>query len=346
MIFHARTFSVLIAAKMRFTRAFIGAFAVAALCGCGRAPVSKQSPLPENAVARVGSEIITVSDFQEEIRTRPVTNDRAGRTALLDEMIEFRALVQDAKARGYERDPKVQRAFARILANKMRTELETGAQSPPEITQEEIESSYRKREKEFVLPAKIRAAMIFVEAPATFTDEKRAERRARVEQARSQALEQITTINNKQAGLGALAAEYSYDQATKYRGGDLGYLLEGLTGRGVDALEPAVLQACFALREVGQVSEIVQTPTGYYVLKLLERQPASVRPLSTVRNEIISRLRQEKSEQIKKSFAAQVRAGKQIEVRSDRIANIPVPEPRRVSNRESEKPPALPDMEK
>src|SRR3954470_2084204 len=115
------------------TRGLIFVLATVAFCGCRRAPEAKEFPLPENAVARVGSEIITISDFQEAMRRRPVGESAAARNALLDELVEFRALVQEARARGYDRDPKMIAAFERSLANRVRTEDQAARAAPPKV---------------------------------------------------------------------------------------------------------------------------------------------------------------------------------------------------------------------
>ena len=308
--------------------------------GCNKKAVVDRPSPPKDAVARVGPEIITVDDFQDAMRTRPVGNDLRARAALLGEMIEFRALVQEAKARGYEGDPEIKAAFERLLANKVRAADET---TEPQISPEEIETYYRAHQQQFTVPAKIRVAMIFVEAGKLSTDEKRAERRAKIVEARAKAQSQPTPVDTQHIGFGPLAAEYSYDQATKYKGGDLGYLLGNVDGKDVDGLDQDVVKAAFALSEIGQISDVLTTTRGYYLLKLLERQPATIRPLSSVGNQIGSRLKQEKVRKARESFAAAILAGKSVEIHSDRLDAIPVPTVRPETNSGPNGPPRVPD---
>ncbi|MBC7225254.1 MAG: peptidylprolyl isomerase [Anaerolineae bacterium] len=64
----------------------------------------------------------------------------------------------------------------------------------------------------------------------------------------------------------ALAKEFSEDESTRQQGGDLGWFPQGLS-----LLAPEVENAAFAL-EPGQVSEVVQTSYGYYILiQVVER---------------------------------------------------------------------------
>ncbi len=72
------------------------------------------------------------------------------------------------------------------------------------------------------------------------------------------------------AEFGPLAVANSLDASTRAAGGDLGWFPRGwLT-------EPAVEQAAFALQP-GELSEVVATEQGYYVLQVLERDPVRAR---------------------------------------------------------------------
>jgi parvulin-like peptidyl-prolyl isomerase len=315
-------------------RRWIPWLAFALLCGCQKsADNEKQAPLPENAVARVGSEIITIEDFQEAMRRRPAGQTQAARDRLLDELVQFRLLVQKAKDRGYDRDPKMLAAFDRMLADRVREEEQSTEPAQMKVTPEEIGAYYQAHLTTFHVPAKIRVAEIFVEAPANFTEEKRAERRAKIDEARAKA------SGNASPGFGPLAAEYSFDQATKYKGGDLGYLVEGMNAPGVDAIEPAVFSAAFALSQPGQLSDIIATPEGFYLLKLTERYPASTRPLAEVKEQIALSLQREKNKQAKESHVKEILADKTIELRRDRLASIPAPSPERPNPDEEPPPP-------
>jgi len=320
-------------------RRWIPWLAVGLLCSCNKTDPNKKSPLPDNAVARIGNEIITVEDFQEMMRHRPVGKNAAAREALLDELVEFRVRVQQAKARGYDRDPKMIASFDRLLADKVRAEEQAAEAEQLKVTPEEIDAYYKSHLTTFNVPAKIRVAQIFVEAPANFSEEKRAERRAKIDEARAKAV-----ANEQPTEFGRLAAEYSYDQATKYKGGDVGYLMEGMNSAGVDVIEPSVFTAAFALSQPGQLSDIIVTPKGFYLLKLTERYPSSVRPFAAVKAQIASTLQREKNKQAQESHVKKIIADKTIELRRDRLAAIPAPPPDHpVTGEEPSPPPRVPN---
>ncbi len=86
---------------------------------------------------------------------------------------------------------------------------------------------------------------------------------------------------------GAVAKEGSEDPGSKDKGGDLGFFERG---RMVKPFEEAV----FGL-DVGEVSEIVETPFGLHVIKLEEVRDARTRELEEVREELTNELRHQKA---------------------------------------------------
>ncbi len=279
------------------------------VAGCDQTPPQTGSPFDDpQLLATVGEEKITKADLERAVADRPIAPD-----ALLDEMIEHRALVQIARERGYDRDRQHMDAVERLLANRVREEQRETQKVA--VTAAEIEARYHAAPKKFAVPAKIRASMIFVEAPASFTAEKRAERRAAIEAARARALADPKEFS-------ALAAEYSYDQSTKFRGGDLGYLVEGT---GAEEIEPPVIAAVFALKKTGDLSPIITTKKGDYLLLLTERIDSAIRPLASVAPQIRAELQREKDQEAEQKFKASLAENRRIEARRDRLNSLQLP---------------------
>jgi peptidyl-prolyl cis-trans isomerase D len=86
----------------------------------------------------------------------------------------------------------------------------------------------------------------------------------------------------KQAKGGAnfedLAKKNSEDDTTKDKGGDLGWISDGQTA-------PEFQQVAFSI-PVGSISDLVQTPYGIEIIKVIERETAHTKPLAEVRDSI------------------------------------------------------------
>jgi len=77
-----------------------------------------------------------------------------------------------------------------------------------------------------------------------------------------------------------LARQYSEDTTTASSGGDYGWIQRG------DPAGEAFVEAAFALRSPGDVSEPVQSKKGFHLIQLLERRPARGETLEDVRDEV------------------------------------------------------------
>jgi peptidyl-prolyl cis-trans isomerase D len=95
-------------------------------------------------------------------------------------------------------------------------------------------------------------------------------------------IRQIAEDVQKKAKSGAnfedLAKKFSEDDATKPKGGDLGWIIEGQT-------VPEFQQAAFTLPK-GSVSDLVKTQYGFHVIKVLDHENAHTKPFDEVRNTI------------------------------------------------------------
>jgi len=86
-----------------------------------------------------------------------------------------------------------------------------------------------------------------------------------------------------------LAKKYSEDQNTKAKGGDIGWIVAGQTA-------PSFEKAAFSLPK-GGISDVIQTPYSFDVIKVVDREDAHTKSLDEVRSSIVATLAQEKVNQ-------------------------------------------------
>jgi peptidyl-prolyl cis-trans isomerase C len=250
---------------------------VLSLASCSKAPRNEPAPF----LAKVGDARITTEDFQKEVaRRRTARRPIADKETLLKEMVDEAALLQRARALGVDRDPQLQREIqnlilGRFLDQEMKTRREAVA-----VTTNEVQAEYEKNRGRYTQPAKVRMALLVQRVDAKASETKRTEARARIEEARRLVLARTNVIESVAGapGFGALAVQYSDDQASRYRGGDIGWL---------DATNAAprwpgkVLKAAIAL-EPGKISDVIEAEGGFYLAMKTDARPGSVVPLAHV----------------------------------------------------------------
>lgn len=97
----------------------------------------------------------------------------------------------------------------------------------------------------------------------------------------------------------SLAQNYSEDAASAPNGGDLGFVPESALDKANPDLRKSILDMT-----PGQVSQVIHTPEGYRIIKLISREPAGQRQLSDprVQEEIRQGLFQGKEQVLRSAF--------------------------------------------
>lgn len=156
------------------------------------------------------------------------------------------------------------------LARQLRLSmiLERLATQNVTITDEEVAAYFEEHQEELAHPERVRARHILVET-------------------REEA-ESIIEALEKGESFEELAAQHSLDAATKGNGGDVGFFSRS------DNLVASFKEAAFAL-QVGQVSEPVESPYGYHVIQVTEREEARPATLEEEAEGIRTALTREKA---------------------------------------------------
>lgn len=305
------------------------------------AMTSCKRPEPANVLAVVGDRRITVEDLQREAERRQKARQRLPeKDALLQQMVEQEAMLARARALGIDQDPQTQREIALLLLGKLRERELEPRLATVEISAEEVEAAYRADLAKYTRPAKVRLAALVLKGDPGSSTGKKAELRARLEEARRQVQAQPPAGGRGAAatGFGVLAVEHSDDPATRHRGGDLGWLDPG--NYGLRWPRP-VLEAGYRLGK-GEVSEVLEVGTDFYVVMKSDERPEVVTPLAEVQATIRQGLLARKRQQVDAAFTQQALQQVPVKLRPDVLAAVTLPEPRPAMVRtDSFQPPAL-----
>ena len=219
-----------------------------------------------DVVAEVNGEAITREMFYEALES-------AAGAQVLDQLITETLVLQ--AGRGLEEpvtDEEVEEALASLraaypseeiyqatlaaygldeerLARQLRLSmtLERLATQNVTVTDEEVAAYFKEHQEELAHPERVRARHILVET-------------------REEA-ENIIKALDEGKSFEELEAEHSLDTATKAKGGDVGFFSRS------DNLVASFKEAAFALK-VDEVSEPVESPYGFHVIQVTDREEA------------------------------------------------------------------------
>lgn len=294
---------------------------------------------PVDWVARIGDDYISAAEFEAEMKrrggTRPgLFQDDVQKRALLDDMLLQRALVAAARQAGLDQQPETRRSIEQLLTSQFLQDTLRKEQKGVSVEEAEIKAYFDANAASYAVPARRRVAMIRIAVAPDADDAtwQAAEKRA------GEALRKAKAQAASTVHFGALAREYSEDQASRYRGGVIGWITDGRTeGYRHDA---RLLEAAFALTNAGDYSGVVRGTDGVYVARLVEVQARQERAYEQLRAGLEQRLMQERLLGIERAFRERTLDAAAIEVHESRLAKIQPPGP--PASGEPSAPPALP----
>ncbi len=282
------------------------------------APACKKSQLASTqakgdlgqAVVEVGDNVITVGDVQERInkqspfvRARYTTVEK--KKEFIDNLIRFEVMASEAQKRGYDKDPEVMRVMKQQMISKFLQKDFEPKVKVEDVPDADVEKYYKDHPEEFNKKDEVRVSEILVKD------------KAKAVKAVAEAKAQPKTLGADQKGFRDLVTKYSEDEDSKARGGDLTFF-----DKDTQAYPKEIVEASFALAEVGDVSAPLKTEKGWVVLKLTQKRPGFSRPLAEVKRQIQQRLFRDTRTKALDTFVADLKKQTKITFHDDNLAKI------------------------
>ncbi|MCC6233642.1 MAG: peptidyl-prolyl cis-trans isomerase [Verrucomicrobiales bacterium] len=305
------------------TRVLLASICVASVLLLGSGCNSRETSAVAEAdiVARIdGRTVITVRDVEQELARRPRPAGRAAtaadRQAALDDLVRHQILLGRAIAAGYEQQPEVRRQIEQLLIARYEADKGPDLDRLPTPTPKEIEEVYHERASEFSAPARVRAALIRVAGSAKATPERQVALREKAERMRDDA------VKGGAQRFSELAIQHSDDRVSRHSGGDVGWIDRSARGLPWPA---EVTRAMFSLEEPGAVSPVIYAEGDAYLVRLTDRESATLRPLSEVGPQISHRLLRERRDAAETAFQESQRTGLSIDLRMAALERVALP---------------------
>ena len=161
---------------------------------------------------------------------------------------------------------KVRYALIDMQANRARIQ----------VSPEDIQRSYDDNQQQYSTPEQVRASHILLKTEGK--DEGAVKKQA----------EDVLAKVRAGSDFAQLAKQYSEDDASKAKGGDLDYFGKG-------QMVPEFDKAAFSMSP-GQVSNLVKTQYGFHIIKLLDKKAGATKPLAEVRAQIEDQLKWDRAQ--------------------------------------------------
>lgn len=273
-------------------------------------------------LAQVGSSTITLGDYAAALehmdqfdRLRYQSPER--RKELLTEMINIKLLAQEARDKGYDKEPRTQEELRSVLRDAMLKEARKGAPMPADIAADEVHAYYDAHRDEFRDPERRRVSAIILPTESA-----------------AQAVLDQAKKGLSAADWGALVRAKSVDPSAKANvpvdlAGDLGMVSPPGDNRGETSRVPDALRdAIFSIPKVGDVAPQVAKALGrFYVLRLTVKTDPQDRTFQEAERSIRVKLSQEKLRAREDALITDLKTKFPVQIDEQAIATVSVDVP-------------------
>jgi peptidyl-prolyl cis-trans isomerase C len=297
------------------------------LAACGSTATTPGSTTPEGgtpSVAADGStpaaadkgavlaDVGTVKVYEDEFKMAAARKTPANGESLsidekkevLQKLIEEKALYQEAKAKGVDEDPKVQKVMVNTL---LREDVYSGVRNS-DFTEEELRAYFDAHKEEFVVPEKVQIKRIFVRVSDERPDD----------QAKSLADDLRKQVVANPSKFGEIATEHSEDPYRR-RGGDLGFV--GKDGK--PGIDQAVVDKAFTMNP-DQVSDVFKAGDGYNIVMVAAKRDRVERTFEQMRGSVLRKVKNEKYKEMYDKYVADVLVKYPATIHDDALAAVKV----------------------
>lgn len=270
----------------------------------GAAPAEDMGPV----VAEVGDVKVYAKEFEQAAaRKTPADGNKLTddeKKEVLQKLIEEKALYQEARKKGVDQDPKVQK----VMINTLLRQEVYGNVRNSDFSQEELRKYFDEHREEFVVPEKVQVKRIFVKAG----DQRSADEAKKIaEDLRKQ-------VASNPSKFGDVASQHSEDPYRR-RGGDLGFV--GKDGK--PGIDQAVIDKAFTM-EQGQVSEVFEAGGGFNVILVANKRERVERTFEQMRGSVLRKVKNDKYKEMYDTYVAEVTKQYPVKIHEDVLAKVEV----------------------
>jgi hypothetical protein len=313
-------------------------------CSPEPAPVAPAETSP--VLAEVGSRRITRADFDAEIaRQRSAGHVPASAKEVLDALVERQAMLTQAEAMGLDKDSAfVRDSETRLLSLYIEGSIAKAKQAVT-VTDDDLRAAYEARKDSTFKGAELtRLALLYRRVAKGASPELAGELAAELAKgvAAFEADRAGATQNGRIPGFGKIAADFSEDTVSRYRGGDQGWFDFSKDETASTRLPKEVVEAGRAL-EAGKISAPFAAGDGVYVVMKDAVRSTADKTFEEAAPLMRRRLLREKQNEIERHMKAELVASVPVKIHEARVGELTVPQEKAPSPKPPRGPFSLPE---
>jgi parvulin-like peptidyl-prolyl isomerase len=241
----------------------------------------------DKVLAVVGNKKIMQSELSAKIEMMPQQfraryASEESRAKLLDQLIKYTLLSQEARSLGIDKKEDVVKRVDEIVNNIIIQELtRQEVSSKINITDTKLEEYYNSNIEKFTVQEKIKVVLIFIEAKDGSAEKKKK-------------AEMVLGRLKKGEKIEDLVKQFSDDLRTNKRGGTTGYFARG---RRVSSYGQAFEDKAFSMKQ-GKTSGVVKSKDGFYIINVVVNKAEKKQTLDEVRPRIERTLKQSMQKEV------------------------------------------------
>ena len=232
-------------------------------------------------LAKIGNSKITMADlkrimnYYDPEKQKILEQKPQYKVTLVQRIVKGIVISRIAREKGFDKREDVKEQVELLTNDFLVSEyLKKEIIDKIHATEEDMQLYYKAKQEEFKIPEMVKARHIFVKVEKTASDEEK-------KKAKDKAEEILKRVKSGE-DFAQLASELSDDKGSKTKGGDLGFFPRG-------RMVPPFEQAAFSLKP-GDISEIVETPFGFHIIKVEEKKESVLEPYDKVKDKVKEKL--------------------------------------------------------
>lgn len=230
-------------------------------------------------VAKIGDQVITQKELEAALKDLPEPKREILRDKVLENLMEIKIFSLEARKAGLEKEPKIQTKLERmkneVLAQSF---IKRYLDKEAEPSEKELRSYYLEHQEDFLIPASVLIQHIVVK------DRKKAEKLGK-SLAKGVSFEEMATHD-------------SICRCWK-KGGHHEWMPINKMDR--------ELSGAITTLKIGQLSNLIETPKGYQIIKVLERKNEGKIPFKQARKALHDRFFRHKRHQLIQTYYEQAK---------------------------------------